>query len=213
MRMEERKIQIADAGDRAMSVIRDHAALAANGTLPEAEARRQALARIRALRYGDAGYVLVIDSQAILMHPIQAALAGTPVRAIRDAAGRPMCEDALASVRATGKGYTTFLWAKPGSTQPERKLSYNARYTPWDWTVMTGLYVDDVDTAFRRSLAADALLLALVGAALTALVLAIVRSIERSVGGPLEHATQVARRIAAATWIRSSTPGRATRRA
>jgi methyl-accepting chemotaxis protein len=195
-RIEERETQIANAGDMAMSIVKEYAALAAAGRLTDAQARADALARIRALRYGATGYLLVIDSRRILMHPTEPALAGADVGSIKDPDGRQICVDALAAVRQSGHAYTYFMWHKPGATAPERKISYNVRYAPWDWTIMTGLYIGDVDAAFAKSLRESGFMLAAAGLALSVLMVAIARSIERSLGGSPEQAMAVATRIA-----------------
>ncbi|WP_020656182.1 methyl-accepting chemotaxis protein [Massilia niastensis] len=196
LRMDERKTQIANAGDMAISIVKEYAAMASAGKLPEALAKQQALERIKALRYGETGYLLVIDSQRMLMHPIAANLVGKGVGDIRDAEGRQMCLDALNVAREAGKGYTWFLWNKPGAAAPEQKISYNVYYRPWDWTVMTGLYIGDVDAAFRTAVLESVGVLLAAGLALSLLVAAIVRNIERSLGGAPEHAVALARRIA-----------------
>ena len=196
LRMDERKTQIVNAGDMGISILKEYAAMAAAGKLTNAQAREQALARIKALRYGDTGYLLVIDSKQMLMHPLKPDLVGRNVTDIRDVEGHQMCLDALRKVKAAGKGFTYLMWSKPGATEPERKLTYDVNFAPWDWTIMTGLYIGDVDAAFHRSLLESALVLALAGLFLSACVVAIVRNIERSLGGTPEQATALARRIA-----------------
>jgi methyl-accepting chemotaxis protein len=196
LRMDERKTQIANAGDMGISILKEYAAMAADGKLSEAQAREQALARIKALRYGDTGYLLVIDSKQMLMHPLKQDLVGRSVADIRDVEGRQMCLEALKVVRESGKGFTQLMWSKPGSVEPEKKITYDVNFKPWDWTIMTGLYVGDVDAAFRQSLLESALVLALAGLLLSIFVVAIVRNIERSLGGTPEQATALARRIA-----------------
>ncbi|WP_083684863.1 methyl-accepting chemotaxis protein [Massilia putida] len=196
LRMDERKTQIANAGDMGISILKEYAAMAAAGKLTDAQARAQALADIKALRYGDTGYLLVIDSKQMLMHPLKPDLVGRSVADIRDVEGRQMCLDALNVVKDAGKGFTYLMWNKPGATEPERKVTYDVHFQPWDWTIMTGLYISDVESAFRRSLLQSMLVLALAGLILSACVVAIVRNIERSLGGTPEQAAALAHRIA-----------------
>jgi methyl-accepting chemotaxis protein len=197
LRMDERKIQISNAVDMAMSIAREYATLASSGALSTNEAQKQAMARIKGLRYGKSGYFFVLSSSQVLMNAAKPEMAGTRVDAFKDAHGKYLFLDSLKVAKASGKGYTSYAWPKPGSTEPEPKIAYNAYFEPWDWTIITGLYVDDVDSAFYRALLESAILLAVIGLALTGVVLALVRSIERSVGGEPAHAAQVACRIAA----------------
>ncbi|HEX8886081.1 MAG TPA: methyl-accepting chemotaxis protein [Noviherbaspirillum sp.] len=198
IRLEERKTQLANAGQMAASIAKEYAALAANHTLGEDEAKRQALARIKALRYGETGYLNVFDNEQVVMHPIKPELVGTRIGATRDPEGRPVYLDAIAATAASkdGSGYTNYLWAKPGSQQPVPKLTYTLAYKPWGWYIMTGLYVDDLNAAFYRKLLESALSLAVIGAALSAVVVLLIRNIERSLGGDPHDAVEAAHRIA-----------------
>lgn len=152
MRFEERTVQLSNATDMALSIAKEYGDQAKSGAMPEAEAKKQALSRIKALRFGASGYFTVIDSQVVLMHPIKPALIGTNVADMKDPQGTLLYIDALRVVKENGGGTTEYLWAKPGKQQPEPKLAYSLGYTPWDWTIMTGLYVDDVNEAFLKDL-------------------------------------------------------------
>ncbi|EJI0256901.1 cache domain-containing protein, partial [Listeria monocytogenes] len=59
--LAERKAGIANLVDSAAGIVKAYHALAQNGTLPEADAKRDALASLAAMRYGDSGYVFVMD--------------------------------------------------------------------------------------------------------------------------------------------------------
>ena len=70
VRLEERQHSLKDAGDIAMSITRRYAALAADGTLSTPDAKKQALAQLRAIRYGADGYVSIVDSDChAVMNP------------------------------------------------------------------------------------------------------------------------------------------------
>jgi methyl-accepting chemotaxis protein len=197
LRFEERKVQLANAGDMAVSLARQYESLAASGALSLDEAKRQALARIKALRFGESGYLVVFDRDKMLMHPIKEGLAGTPITKILDSNKREICTDAIAAASATGSGFSEYMWAKPGSQESVRKISYGVKYQPWGWYFMVGLYADDLDQAFRAQLAGAASWLVVIGALLTGLVVLVVRSVEKSLGGDPEVAVKVAHRIAA----------------
>jgi methyl-accepting chemotaxis protein len=198
LRLDERKTQLSNAGQMAASIAKEYAALAASHALPEDEAKKQALARIKALRYGETGYLVVFDGEQVLMHPIKAELVGSKIAATRDPEGRQVYLDAIAATAASqdGGGFTDYLWAKPGAQQPVPKLTYTLAYKPWGWNIMTGLYIDDLNQAFYRQLLESALWLAAIGAALSAVVVFLTRGVERSLGGDPAYAVEAARRIA-----------------
>ncbi|MFS2216938.1 methyl-accepting chemotaxis protein [Massilia cellulosiltytica] len=197
LRLEERKIQLSNAGEIAASIAKEYAALAAAGTLPLDEAKKEALARIRALRYGASGYIVSYNDNVVLMHPIKPELNGTPVGQNVDPEGRKPYVDGIAAAKVNGAGFIRYVWVKPGSQKPEPKLTYIQGYQPWGWYFLTGLYVDDLERAFDAQLVSAAAWLVVIGALLTALVWMVVRSVERSIGGNPEDAVAVAQRIAA----------------
>jgi methyl-accepting chemotaxis protein len=196
LRLDERKTQLRNAGDMALSITKEYGDLAQSGAMPLEEAKKQALARVKSLRFGEVGYFTVLDPRAVLMHPIKPGLVGTDPAAMKDPEGKQLYVDALNMTRDGAAGFTTYQWAKPGSDKPVPKLAYNNSYKPWSWTFMTGLYVDDLDAAFRQDLTVAVILLGIIGLGLTVGIMLIVRSIERSIGGAPEQAAEIARSIA-----------------
>jgi methyl-accepting chemotaxis protein len=140
--------------------------------------------------------MVVFDANTVLMHPVKPELVGSAIGKARDPNGRPPYLDAIRSAAATGAGFNEYLWARPGTQKPVPKLAHTRVYQPWGWNLLTSLYIDDLDEAFRKQLATAALSLVVIGAVLSALVL-LVRSIERSLGGDPGVAVAMARRIAA----------------
>ncbi|MBE7941285.1 MULTISPECIES: methyl-accepting chemotaxis protein [Ramlibacter] len=195
LRLAERKAQLVAVSDMAVSIAKDFDAMAQAGKLSAADARTQALGRIQQLRYGSSGYFTVLDSHKVLMHPFKPELVGTDPAAFKDPDGTLVYMDALKAT-AAGGGFTAYLWPKPGEKAPVAKLAYDAAYKPWDWTYMTGLYMDDLDAAFHADLWRAGAVLAVVGLFLTAVVLGTARSIERGLGGEPAQAAAAASRIA-----------------
>ena len=195
MRLDERKAQLIAVSDMAVSIAKEYGELAASGKIAIDDAKKQALARIKAVRYGTSGYFTVIDSQTVLMHPIKNELIGTAVAAFKDPNGTAVYLDALKATQAGG-GFTTYLWAKPGEKEPISKLAYNSTYKPWDWTFMTGVYMDDLDAVFKADLLQSVGLLLAIGVALTSISWLVIRSVERAIGGEPSHAAAAAARIA-----------------
>ena len=197
LRLEERKIQLSNAADMAKSVAKEYGEQVAAGTISEAEAKKQALFRIKALRYGQSGYFTVFDSHKVLMNPIKLELIGVNVSDFKDAQGTPFLVNAINEVKANGAGFVEFMWAKPGEQQPVPKLSYSVGYKPWDWTLMTGLYIDDVINAFIKNLWQSVILFAFIVFGLSSIVFMILRSIENSIGGDPSYVKYIADNIAA----------------
>lgn len=196
IRLEERQIQLSNAAEMALSIAKDYAGKVEKEGMAQAAAQKEALIHIKALRYGKSGYLVVLNSQVGLMHPFNASLVGKSVGEVKDVRGTLIYAEALRVVKEKGAGFTEYFWTKPGDTRQIAKLSYNLGYAPWDWTIMTGLYVDDLDDAFIKDLWIAAAILAAVGMALTGVVLLSIRGIEKSIGGDPGYAKQLAERIA-----------------
>ncbi len=197
-RIEERKNDLVNVGHVGLAIVQEYADMAKSGALSVDEARTQALARLRDVRYGEDGYFLVIDSTPrMIMHPMKPATEGKELASVADADGRHHYATFAKAAQSPEGGFVDYVFPRPHTTEPVPKLGYVVRYAPWDWIVATGVYLDDIDDAFVRSLyLAGGLLIALT-ALLALLVAAINRSIVRTIGGDPRDAARIADGIAA----------------
>ena len=170
------------------------------GRMDEAEAKRSAMAAIRDMRYDKIEYFWINDLNDIMvMHPYKPELDGKKLDQMKDANGKLLFLEFNKVVRAQGAGFVDYLWPKPGAANNDGvpKISYVAGFQPWGWVIGSGIYIDDVDAAFRR----DALKLGLWGAAIGGFIaislLLVSRNIINTLGGDPAVATSVTRRIAA----------------
>ncbi len=171
--------------------------MAQQHTITEDEAKKQALATISAIRYGKDGYLSINDSQPVmLMHPIKAALVGKNLAQFTDPAGNHLFVDIVNAGNKAGGGFVDYLWSKPGSEQPVAKTSYSLRFAPWDWYLVTGMYMDDVQAAFYANLLRWLVITVVLGAIATVVMVLVLRSVRRSLGGDLEVAVEAAVRMA-----------------
>ena len=198
-RLEERKNQLVKLSDITLSIAKDYADLAAKGVMTVDEAKTQAASRIQHFRYGESGYFTVIDITGerpkMFMHPIKPEMNGKDLTDFKDPDGTRLYMDGIAVSSATGGGFNRYLWPKPGEKDPIPKLAYNSRFTPWHWMFITGLYTDDLRALLMHDIGAAALLLVSLGLVLSSIVVLIIRSIERSIGGDPEYAKAVANGI------------------
>ncbi|WP_414441515.1 methyl-accepting chemotaxis protein [Burkholderia sp. 22PA0106] len=166
--------------------------------ISEDEAKHRALDAIGAMRYGSDGYISINDSQPVMiMHPIKPKLNGTNLSSFTDPNGAHLFVDIVKAGNGPGEvGYVGYLWPKPGADAPVEKSSVVRRFAPWDWYIVTGMYMDDI----RAAMIHDVLLWLAASGALgivsTVLMVFVLRSVRRSLGGNLESAVDTARRIA-----------------
>ncbi len=108
----------------------------------EGEIQREVLQRLRNHHHLKDGYIFVLDpSGRYLLHCNPDMLGKSPGE-IRGENGSNIAADMLATARGGG-GYVDYVWQKPSSGKWVPKLSYVASYTPWNWTIGTGVYSDD----------------------------------------------------------------------
>jgi methyl-accepting chemotaxis protein len=197
--LEQRKTMLAQQIDTALGVIANYQRKAADKSLSLDDAKHQALADLRGLRYGAdrSGYFGIYDSTvtAILV-PSNPALEGKNQSGIVDSNGPHVAAEIVRSSSPGGDHFSAYVWPRPGSTVPVSKLTYSDFVADWDWHVYTGVYVDDIDQAFHAALMRDLLLAAVVLLALSTGMLLLIRSIRASLGGEPAHAAEACKRIA-----------------
>jgi methyl-accepting chemotaxis protein len=108
----------------------------------------------------------------MVMHPTKPQLNGADLTNYRDPNGRALFVEMVQAVRNNGSGFVEYVWPKPGSETPVRKLSYVKGFEPWGWLIGTGTYIDDVDAMWRQSAwqAAGVTLFCLAGLAIASLI-------------------------------------------
>ncbi|MDX1398159.1 MAG: methyl-accepting chemotaxis protein, partial [Oceanospirillum sp.] len=98
-------------------------------------------------------YFWINDMKAVvIMHPIKPALNGKDLTNLEDANGKKIFSEFVGVVKASGEGYVNYLWPKPGHDDPQAKVSYVKGFTPWGWIVGNGIYLNDMDDIFWKTL-------------------------------------------------------------
>ncbi|MFM0050707.1 methyl-accepting chemotaxis protein [Caballeronia grimmiae] len=197
IRFEERRATLGAVTDAALNTIKDYAAKVQTGQLTDAEARKQAAERVRVMRYGDDGYFAIIDPNVTLvMHSTKPEMEGKSAKDIQDKDGIHMWSDAVALAQRDGEGFLRYSWPKPGASESVPKLSHVALYKPWQWTILTGVYLDDLQADFMRSVYRALLVLAGMATLLALTTVLLNRSLRRTLGGEPEYAARIADGIA-----------------
>ncbi len=193
----DRRDQLAALIDQSNHIVNRYYTLAQQHTLAEDEAKKQALDTLAAMRYGKDGYVSVYNSQSVmLMHPFAKEMVGKDLSQVTDPAGNHLFVDIINAGNHKGGGFVDYLWAKPGSDKPVAKTSFSIRFAPWDWYLVTGMYMDDVQNSFYDNLLRWLAITVTLGAMATVVMLLVLRNIRRSLGGDLEVAVEHAQLMA-----------------
>ncbi|WP_120996309.1 methyl-accepting chemotaxis protein [Stutzerimonas urumqiensis] len=171
--------------ETAYGVLEHYHRLAQAGTLTDEQARQAALETVRALRYDQKDYFWINDMQPrMVMHPMVADLQGKDLTTYKDPTGKALFMEMVDVAKRDGAGLVEYQWAKPGETEPSRKISYIKLFEPWQLIIGSGIYVDDVEAEFTAFLVR----FSLVGGAIALLLAGMVAVLIRSLTVPLEHA-------------------------
>jgi methyl-accepting chemotaxis protein len=191
--LEERKASVRQAVEAAHNILVYNQALAASGVLTEAEAKKNAIAAVKAFRYGDDDYFWIQDMQpAMVMHPIKPELEGKDLSQAKDPTGLFLFREFVNAVKGGGAGFVFYMWPKPGSSADVQKASYVKSFAPWGWIVGSGVYLDTINAmVWSRSLNFLVFALVIMGA-IVGICLLIARSITR----PMHHAIEIAQAVA-----------------
>jgi methyl-accepting chemotaxis protein/methyl-accepting chemotaxis protein-3 (ribose and galactose sensor receptor) len=195
--LAERNFQITHLLQLAEAMLNNYQSLEASGKLSHEEAQQQALRALTGLRKKSSYFFVRTDNNIMLVHP-KAEKVGKYDRGSKRTDGRWSSEVYPELFASTDYITENVFVARPDSADKTLKPKLNGLYhfKPWGWMVGIGVFLDDVDTAFWQQALA---LLGLAGVA-TALVVAgaaaILRSIQRSLGGDPAYAAEVVRAIA-----------------
>jgi methyl-accepting chemotaxis protein len=146
----------------------------------------QALARLRetahAMRFDDgSGYLFSANLDGIvLFNGANPTLEGKPIPGT-DSNGRPVMDLIRDAIRNGDTGTISFLFPKPGQTQPQLKFVYVRRSAPLNGVIAAGAYVDDLESAFRSQMQSVAAL----GVAVLLATLIVAWLINRDIVGSL----------------------------
>jgi methyl-accepting chemotaxis protein len=144
--------------------------------------RDQAMATFRdqlhTVRYGDGDDYLLAQTYdgPVVMHGGDARREGKPTTA-KDAAGHSSADLAREALRDADTGVIRYQVAKPGQAPQSPKISFVARFPPWQLDFITGAWIDDIDASFRASVVR----LSLIGAAILVATLLVSVLIERDI--------------------------------
>ncbi len=120
-----------------------------SGKLTREQAQERAKSDMAVLRYGHDDYFWINDLNAnVIMHPIKPELNGKSAVDIKDPDGKPVFVMFADEVKKEKAGFVSYLWPKPGKSEPVEKISYVKGFEPWGWVVGSGLYLDDLHDEF-----------------------------------------------------------------
>jgi methyl-accepting chemotaxis protein len=148
--VEERKSAIKGQVQTAISIVGEFKAAADKGQLTEAEAQERALAVLRDIRYGNDDYLFIyLENGVSIMAGPNTGIVGKNLIDAKDPTGFQFVRAFIAVGAQDGGGFTYLMYPRPGrGDTPLPKLAYSLEARPWNWVISTGVWTDDIDTAF-----------------------------------------------------------------
>ncbi len=151
----EKQVQLVKLMDAVFSQLEIYQHRVSLGQLSEQDAKVQAIAYIKGLRYGQGDYFWINDRHPkMIMHPTNPKLDGADLSNNQDKKGNRLFMQMVevVSQHPTTGGFVSYYWNRPNGDVPVAKLSHVRLFASWDWIIGTGIYVDDIDEAFMGSL-------------------------------------------------------------
>ncbi|MFP4159644.1 MAG: PAS domain S-box protein [Desulfobacterales bacterium] len=215
---DSRKMASKNLVDSVCSMLEDYRLRVEKNEITEQNARRQALERIRYMRFENNGYIWINDTSEpyprMILHPARPALEGRSMDDdfYRTASSMQLGTDGaekrfgsekrhffkvfLEVAQKSGSGFVEYKWRRPTSEGVTEELypkkSYVKLFEPWGWIIGTGVYIDDV-YAQMNSLKWTIISMA---AAILVLALAGTFLIMRTITGPINQLAGFATNVA-----------------
>ncbi|WP_026258840.1 methyl-accepting chemotaxis protein [Uliginosibacterium gangwonense] len=195
--MGERQAQIDNLLKMSFTLVNRYYAQEASGKMPRAQAQAAAVEALLGLQ-NESAYVFVRDDNDVMVVHIRPDRMGK-VDPGKLPDGRTSSGIYREELAKQGKyAFVTLPSTKPGAKAGELtpKLNGVTRFDPWNWTIGTGFFLDDIEAKYN----AYAMSMLIVGLCVlgftVALTIYFARGIYRQLGGEPAYAAEITRHIA-----------------
>lgn len=196
--LKEHQLGIQHTVEVANTLVEHYQKLAAQSKMSETDAKQAALAAVKALRFGENGYMWINDTQPrMLMHPVLSATEGQDLSTNKDSKGKLVYVDMRDIAKSKGAGFYSYMWAKPNSSIPVEKLAYVKLNSQWSWIIGSGVYLDSIDAIIYQRTIQILVIVALLSLFLFAFGLIISRGLTKQLGCEPQYAMAITSAIAA----------------
>jgi methyl-accepting chemotaxis protein len=146
--VEEKKLKTKSIVEATYGIIEHFHKLSVDGKMSEKEAKAAVIAIINGLRYEKKEYFFLSDLEPILLvHPLRPGSVGKNASDIKDSDGNSIFVQFAAIAKKQGEGFMNYSQKLPDKP-PLPKISFVKYFAPWQWVLASGIYIEDVNTAF-----------------------------------------------------------------
>jgi len=191
-RWESRDAELASIAQAAYAVANADYERFKAGEITESEAKTLATDAISQMRYRGSEYLFINDFNGIMvMNPQTPQLVGTDRSGITDKNGKEFQKEMMQRARTEGSGFIDYVWNRPGSDEPAGKRTYFLAFAPWEWTIGTGVYVDDLNEQTSH----DVIVQGGIAAAILAVMVLVAWLISRTITRPIQRLTSTMEKL------------------
>jgi methyl-accepting chemotaxis protein len=155
--IDDRTAKLHAVVDLGMGIARELAAEVDAHKLTKEQAVDRLRDELHVMRFDDnVGYIAVqaevpSGGYITLIHGTNPSIEGKTGTAT-DSDGRSISDLVRDALNGHDSGVISYGYPKPGQTEPMHKLSYVARFAPWNVVFLAGAYTDDLDADFHSTL-------------------------------------------------------------
>ena len=189
--MAQKRSQVQSVVEAAHRIVRGFVDKAKAGELSQEAAEKAALETVGAIRFAGANYVFVSTFDGVTIAHPNPAIVGKNSIDSKDANGKYYAR-AIAEAGRAGSGFVDYWWPKVADGEASPKISYIVGVPEWKWSIGSGLWIDDVDSAFRNMALGLAAILVPAVLILLALIVLASRSVSRLLATTVETMTRIA---------------------
>ncbi len=146
--MDRKREMIKELTNSACSILDKWHRAEEDGSVTKIKAQEMAISQIQSLRYGEESkdYFWITDYvPTMIMHPYRSELNKKDLSHFADSRGKKLFVEMADTAKKSGDGFVDYMWQwKDDSTKIVPKLSYVKSFSPWQWIIGTGIYIEDV---------------------------------------------------------------------
>lgn len=86
----------------------------------------------------------------LLYYPIESHSIGKNLYEFTDPSGKQVIKELITISKKKDGGFVQYIWYKPELKDDALKISYALSYEPWNWTIGTGIYLDEIDSLVKK---------------------------------------------------------------
>jgi len=147
----DRQAKTKNLVEAARNIVTANYARFQKGEISEEVAKANAIETLSSMKYGEGDYMFVLDPKGTMLVHGDKTKIGTNMYDAKDTNGVYFIRQIIEAAEKGG-GYVNYLWKKKPEEPPSPKISYAEPFKQWEWSIATGIYVDDVQEVFNQNL-------------------------------------------------------------